>query len=185
MNISVLRVDALSRPAPVWTPAQAFEPTMTLARGLQRAVSYVIGPATFLSEDKDRAFERQCMALVSPLVEKIQAFSSPVMNGADVVAAAASLLVRQEAVRLAVEFVRVGLEASHDQDEVVMPSVHQAQSGAIQFEWHRKGIDLEIALVPSGEIVGYLEREGREPKELDLAAGVAAITQELRTVLRR
>lgn len=185
MSTSVLRVNALGRAAPPWTPAPTFEPTATLARSLQRAVSYVIRPPLLLSEDHDRALEREALSLASALAEQMGYFDRPVVHGEEVVAAAASHLVRQEALRLAVEFAREGLETTQDEDEVVMPSVHQAQSGAIQFEWHRNGIDLEITVLPSGGIAGYLEREGAAPQEFDLASGMAAIAQELRTVLHR
>jgi hypothetical protein len=184
MNAGVLRVDAL-RPAPMWTPAQTFEPTDVLARGLRRAVSYVVGPVIHTIEDKDRSLARRCMAVASPIVEQIQRCSSPVLNGEVVVAEAASVLVRQEAMRLAVEFACEGLDATGDEDEVVAPSVHQAQTGAVQFEWHRKGIDLEITVQTSGEISGYVERDGAEPVELDLSAGLSPVLQELRAVSSR
>jgi hypothetical protein len=185
MTTSVLRVSAMGRPVPAWTPVATFEPTATLTRNLQRAVSYVIRPPLLLSEDQDRSFEREALSLASPLADQMRSFASPVVHGGQLVAMGASHLVRQEALRLTVEFAREGLDTTQDRDEVVMPSVHQAHSGAIQFEWHRKGVDLEITVLPSGGIVGYVEREGVASREVDLASGMQAITQELRTVLHR
>jgi hypothetical protein len=85
---------------------------------------------------------------------------------------------------LAVYFAETGLEVARDRDEVVMPSVHHALSGAIQFEWHRKDFDLEISVLPSGRIAAYVEHQG-EATEVDLTTGMSVVEPELREVLTR
>ena len=185
MNTSVLRMSAANDRVAVWGPGCAFEPTMHLSHDLKQAVSYIVDPARLLSESKEDSLTRQAMALATPLIHQVSYFASPAMHDDDVIAAAASPLVRQEAARLALHFAEQGLELTSDPDEVAMPSVHQAPSGAIQFEWHRKGLDLEISVLPNGRIVGYVEVEGREPQEIDLSAGMWEIGPELNSVLCR
>lgn len=182
---SVLHVEV---PAlPVWSDGgSGFVPTIGFAQGIKRAVMYLAGPVGGVYElEIDRRFQRECMALASPLVEQIHQFTAAVRHGDEVIAAGASQLVRQEATRLAVEFAAIGMTAVGDRDEVAMPSVHQAATGAVQFEWHRHSIDLEIAVLPSGRIVGFVERDGEEPRDLELSSGMQSIQGELETVLRR
>lgn len=185
MNTSVLRVDPRVDVAKMWTLGRTFQPTMDFAHEIGRAVNCIVDPARLLSESQERAMKRSTMTLAAPVVERIRLFASAVVHGTQFIAAEASPLVRQEAARLAVFFAETGLDLTSDSDEVVMPSVHQAPSGAIQFEWHRMGIDLEIAVLPSGRISAYAEQSGHEPREVDLAGGISLVEPELHAVLRR
>lgn len=182
MNTRVLRFDSWSTQGPARAPWRMFEPTLPAAQGRQQSSSSVAGLS---SDGAARAFERACLELSRALEERIRSFSIAVAQGDEVFALAVSPMVRQEAVRLAFRFAELGLESARDADEVVMPSAHQSSAGAVQFEWHRKGIDLEISVLPSGQIEAYLEREDREPGEFDLSAGMSDIMQELNAVLRR
>ncbi len=185
MNTGAIHAGMQADQASAWGHGDAFEPMMPLAQGIKRAVNFVGGPARLLSEGDDRLRSRRTVELSAPLVQKIRHFGTAVLHGGEEVAAAASPLVRKEAARLAVDFAERALELIADPDEVAMPSVLQAPSGAIQFEWHRKGIDLEISVLPSGRIAGYVESEGHDPREVDLSAGMWEIVAELNAVLRR
>lgn len=185
MSTSVLQVDPLVNAATKWARNRSFEPTLDLAHGLRRAVNIFIDPAGLLSESREHAAKRSTAALAAPLIERIRLFASAVVHGEVVIAAEASPLVRQEAARLAVFFAESGLELTSHADEVAMPSVHQAPSGAVQFEWHRQGIDLEISVLPSGRITAFVESNGHEPREVDLTGGIASVAAELHAVLRR
>jgi len=185
MNAGVLHLGTQAYQASAWGHDDRFEPTIRLAREINRTFNFVSGTARLLSEVDSPLLSRTAVELSAPLVQKIQLFGSAVFHAGDELAAASSPLVRQEAARLAVHFAERALERISDPDEVAMPTVLQAPSGAIQFEWHRKGIDLEISVLPSGRIAGYVESEGHEPREVDLSASMWEIAEELNAVLRR
>lgn len=185
MNTSVIHFGSSFGRAPVRGSGYSFAPTLELPKGLKQAVDFAVDPMRLLSERDEQVISRRSVTLAAPLIERIQLSADAVLHGAQVIAAASSALVRQEAARLALLFAERGLELNADPDEVVMPSVLHAPSGAVQFEWHRKGVDLEISVLPSGRIAGYVECEGQEPREVDLSAGMWEIESELNTVLPR
>ena len=185
MNTGLLQVAPRFGAAQMLTLGRTFQPTMNLAQEIGRAVNFIVDPARLLSESQERATKRSAMALATPIVERIRLFASAVVHGAQFIVGEASPLVRQEAARLAVFFAETGLDLTSDSDEVAMPSVHQTPSGAIQFEWHRKGIDLEVTVLPSGRITAYVEQIEHEPREVDLADGISLVEPELHAVLRR
>ena len=164
---------------------QSLEAFGSFAKVNQRWSDSSAGPFRLLSERDERLIRQKHLKLAEPLIERIEKFSASVMHGGDVIAHASSPLVRQEAARLSLQFAALGMELAAHPSEIVMPSVLQAPSGAIQFEWHRKGVDLEICVLPSGRITGYSEIEGGESREFDLSLGMQDIKFLLNAVLRR
>jgi hypothetical protein len=186
VNTNVLQISPLVRAgARAWSPDLTFEPALVVSDSLRRTVNLLLDPASMLSETQDRATKRSTAAIAAPVIHRVRQFAAPVVHNGDILAAPASPLVMQEAVRLAVHLAELGLSLTRDADEVVMPSVHQAASGAVQFEWHRKGIDLEVQILPSGKIVALVENGEHDPREVDLDDGIALVESELQAVLSR
>lgn len=185
MNTSVLRIGARGAAAGVVTRG-IFEPAIELmAQGVGRVITSAFVPVRLMSEGQELTAERRALSLAAPLIEKIRSFDSAIVYREQPFASEVSPLVQFEAVRLAVFFARTGLELTLDGEEVAMPSVHQTPVGAVQFEWHRKGFDLEILILPSGRIEAYVEHAEQEPREIDLTDRISLVEAELHAVLRR
>lgn len=187
MTTDVLRFADRISPA---TAASPFEVQLREFSSLAgfASVKEVMGllttPVTILSENDSQKMRQQRLLLALPLIERIAAFSRPATFYQVDEVPPISPLVRNEAANLALVVAEVGLGQTQN-DRVVMPSVHPTAAGAIQFEWHRNGVDLEIEIHPSGEISAYVEELDKEPVELLLSSGLQAVDTVLNTVLLR
>lgn len=152
------------------------------AESVRRVVKLLPKPVTMLSDDSKSTSESVRLAL--PLLGQIESLSSEDALPWDRIPRIGSL-VRNEAVRLAMTFADIGLRETRDEHEVVMPSLHPTAHGAIQFEWHRNGLDLEVEALPSGKIIGFLEHPGEEPVEFDLSGSLQDVEDALKRVLVR
>ena len=179
MTTEVLRFDTWNSPVQPWQCGSVAGPAV------KKPMRLVTPPVTVLSDLESRKFSQQRIFLAMPLIERIDAFSQPVPFFQVDEIPPISPLVSKEAVNLAVIMAEIGLGQAQNESEVVMPSVHPTVAGAIQFEWHRHGVDLEIEIHPSGEISAYVEEPGKDPVELPLTLGLKAVHTVLRTVLLR
>lgn len=71
-------------------------------------------------------------------------------------------------------------------DDSPIPSVVPTSRGAVQFEWHIKGVDLEVEFISSTRVHGYFEdqREGTT-WELDLTSDLRPLIEAIATLSRQ
>jgi hypothetical protein len=136
-----------------------------------------------LTESMPSGTRDDALRLALPTMEKVSTLAAAKFD-TDIVAPISQLVQKQAFDWLAM-LADLALNEVNRADQVVMPSVHPTPSGGIQFEWHRKGYDLEIQVLPSGQGQAYLETPGSEPAEVDLSQGWKPIEDALKTVLVR
>jgi hypothetical protein len=127
--------------------------------------------------------DTRVFAFARPVIEKLAEFAmlEQGWDGRDAASISSPLL--EQAADLAVGFAALGFDKLGPHADLRMPSAHPTVKGGIQFEWHRKGIDLEIELLPNGQVHGYIEQPGEHPLEINLTLGTSAIEGVLLTVL--
>ena len=176
-----------------WSPpgsamfGRDFLPAPTSAATDEAFVRKAVGsvtPPERLFEAEPRRQVRNELALAGPLLERIAVFAQRPFDVHGHSLPPISPLVRNEAIDLAMSFAEIGLLLTTEPSSVAMPSVHRTTFGGVQFEWHRKGVDLEIVTLPSGQTSAFVEVED-EPFEVDLTRGIGPIEAHLRTVLAR
>jgi len=146
-------------------------------------VKVLLPKIDLLSDDLARKHEIRAFAVARPVIEKIAGFAELHHGWYAEEFAPISKIVLEMAADQALEFAELAISRNGLLAEVVMPDTLPTTEGGIQFEWHHKGLDLEIELLPSGRKYALLEREGQPPVELDLSAGFAEIAEELADLL--
>jgi hypothetical protein len=164
-----------------------FRPETELDRqsNAKRYFAAPAAPTTRLIDVEVRNTEMEAARVALPLINTITKLARDTSEAHRDNMKPISPLVFDEAVRWAQIVVRAGLAVAN-QDQISLPAVIRTQAGGIQFEWHRKNLDLEIEVGPNGQGQAYLEDAAvGEPIEADLAEGLGRIQAALEIVLVR
>ncbi len=140
-------------------------------------------PTTRLIDVDVRTSEMEAARIALPLINTITKLARVEPDGRNM--KPISPLVFDEAVRWAQIVVRAGLDVGTAPEQITLPAVVRTRDGGIQFEWHRKNLDLEIQVGPNGRGQAFLEGLDDEPVESDLTDGLGPIAVALQTVLVR
>jgi hypothetical protein len=141
----------------------------------------VAKPVVRLTDVTPSNERKDALRLALPVIEMVTKVATAAFDPNLI--APISSLVRTQSSEWALRLADLGLSEASQVDLVVMPSVHPTTAGGIQFEWHRKGFDLEIEVLPSGQARAYVEAPEAEPIEADLSQGWQPVEDALRAVL--
>lgn len=148
-----------------------------------KEIRVVAKPVIRIFEAEPADEQKRALRLALPIIQSVAALANAPFD--PTLIAPISLLVQNQATRWAVAFADVALSEAGDPDAVVMPSVHPTVRGGIQLEWHRKGLDLEIEVLPSGQARAYIESPNGTPVDSDLSHVWPQVEAALRQVMVR
>lgn len=162
-----------------------FRPETELDRqaSAKRYLAAPAAPSARLIDRDVRNSELEAARIALPLINTITKLARVEPQGRNMTPI--SPLVFEEAVRWAQIVVRAGLDAGTAAEQIALPAVVRTREGGIQFEWHRRNLDLEIQVGPNGHGQAYLETPDGEPLEADLSDGLGPIAGALHEVLVR